>query len=312
VPSATTLDTEESQLARGAKAKTMEPQLANKLERLKALIGELGSVLVAYSGGVDSSLLLRVAVSVLGDRVQAVIANSPTYPPSELAEAVELAKLIGANPLVIDTEELSDSRFSENPPERCYYCKQELFKKLKAIAAGKGIRWVADGSNSDDLLDYRPGARAAREMGIVSPLKDVGLTKSEVRELARTVGLPNWSKPAQACLASRFPYGTRITRKELERVAAAEESLRRQGFSQVRVRVHGNVARIEVLPEELDKILSSEVRELVAADLKKLGFVFVSIDLEGYRTGSMNELIERIGVSVVESGGDGQEKRDQI
>jgi pyridinium-3,5-biscarboxylic acid mononucleotide sulfurtransferase len=288
----------------------MKPHLVTKLENLTKLIGELEGLLVAYSGGVDSSLLLKVAVSVLGNRVLAVVANSATYPPSELAEAIELAKLVGANYLVIETAELSDSRFSSNPPERCYYCKLELFGKLKAIAHEKGMKWVADGSNSDDILDCRPGSRAAREMGVVSPLKEVGLTKSEVRELAKIVGLPNWSKPAQACLASRLPYGTELTRQELERVAAAEESLRRQGFSQVRVRVHGDMARIEVLPEELDKLLSSEVRDLVTAQLKRLGFLFVSVDLEGYRTGSMNKLIDRarvsrVGPCVVESGDHG-------
>ena len=290
----------------------MESKLNLKLDDLKRLIRDLGSVLVAYSGGVDSSLLVRVAASTIGDRALAVIANSPTYPPSELAEALELAKLIGTNPLVIDTDELSDSRFSENPPERCYYCKLELFGKLKEMARERSIRWVADGSNSDDVLDYRPGSRAAREMGVVSPLKEIGLAKSDVRELARILGLPNWSKPAQACLASRLPYGTKITRMELERVAAAEESLRQQGFSQVRVRVHGNTARIEVLPDELDKLLSSEVRDLVVAGLKALGFVFVSIDLEGYRIGSMNELIERAGVTAVEPGDPRQEQRGKV
>jgi len=293
----------------------MQAQLASKSENLKKLMSELGSVLVAYSGGVDSSFLLKVAVSVLGDRVLAVIADSPTYPRSELKEAVELAKLVGANCMVIETDELSDSRFSSNPPERCYYCKLELFEKLKLIAHEKGIEWVADGSNSDDGGDYRPGSRASRELGVVSPLKDVELTKSEVRELARVAGLPNWSKPAQACLASRLPYGTRITRLELERVAAAEESLRRQGFSQVRVRVHGDVARVEVLPEELDKLMSSGVRELVVVELKKLGFLFVSIDLEGYRTGSMNEPIRRAGARggvSIQSRCQGQEPRGDV
>ncbi|MCX5801731.1 MAG: ATP-dependent sacrificial sulfur transferase LarE [Candidatus Eisenbacteria bacterium] len=272
----------------------MEAQLAGKLENLESLIERLGSVLVAFSGGVDSSLLLKVAVNVLGGNVLAVIADSPTYPPSELAEALDLARQIGANCLVAKTEELSDPRFSSNPPERCYHCKVELFGKLKAIARERNIKWVADGSNCDDLLDFRPGSRAAREHGIVSPLREAGLTKSEVRELARTVGLPNWSKPPQACLASRFPYGTEITRPELERVAAAEQSLKRQGFSQVRVRTHGDVARIEVLPDELDNLLSHEVRDLVVNDLRKLGFLFVTIDLEGYRTGSMNEPIRKI------------------
>jgi uncharacterized protein len=289
----------------------MQTQLASKFGHLKKLMRELESVVVAYSGGVDSSLLLKVAVSVIGDRTLAVIANSPTYPPSELAEALELARMIGANHLVIETQELSDSRFSSNPPERGYYCKLELFGKLKRIARDKDIKWVVDGSNHDDLLDYRPGSRAAKEVGVVSPLKEVGLTKSEVRELAKMVGLPNWSKPAEACLASRFPYGVKITRPELERVAAAEESLKQHGFSQVRVRVHGDVARIEVLPEELDKLLFSEVRNSVVGDLKTLGFLFISIDLEGYRTGSMNEPTKHAGVSI-ESGGHSQKSRGDV
>jgi len=280
----------------------MQTQLSDKLENLERHLRGFDSILVAYSGGVDSSLLLKVAVSVLGDRALAVIANSPTYPPSEFREALDLARKIGTEPIVVETKELSDSRFSTNPPERCYYCKLELFQNLRKIAISRDIRRIADGSNCDDLLDYRPGARAAEEMGVVSPLREVGLTKRDVREIARELGLPNWSKSAQACLASRVPYGTTITRAMLERISRAEECLTKRGFTQVRLRAHGDIARIEVLREELDKLLLPEVRESVVVDLKRLGFTFISVDLEGYRTGSMNELISRRSARVQTDG----------
>lgn len=266
-----------------------ESQLERKLSQLKESLRNMGSAVLAYSGGVDSSFLLKVAVSVLGDRVLAVIARSATYPDEELSQAIELAEKLGARYVVIDTDELSDPRFSSNPPDRCYYCKHELFGKLSTIAHEKGFGRVIDGSNVDDLRDTRPGARAAAELSVSSPLKEAGLTKSEIRQLSRSAGLPTWSKPAQACLASRFPYGSQIVASELRKVAVAEGALRKLGFSQVRVRVHGETARVEVLPEELEELLSPGKRAAVVDELKKAGFFYVSIDLEGYRTGSMNE-----------------------
>ncbi|MBN1504614.1 MAG: ATP-dependent sacrificial sulfur transferase LarE [Candidatus Eisenbacteria bacterium] len=251
----------------------------------------MGSAVLAFSGGVDSSLLLKLAHSELGDRVLAVVAKSATYPEAELEEAVGLARSIGARCVVVETDELSDPRFAGNPPDRCYYCKLELFGRLKLMAEQDGAAWVLDGSNVEDVKDVRPGSRAAREMGVRSPLQEVGLSKPEVRELARKLGLPNWSKPAQACLASRIPYGDPVTPEKLSRVAAAETIVKHYGFSQVRVRMHGQVARIEVPASELDKLMSDEVRNRVVQELRGLGFVFVCLDMEGYRTGSLNEAV---------------------
>lgn len=264
-----------------------------KLEKLEDIIRNLGSVLIAFSGGVDSTFLLKVCLDVLGkDKVLAVTARSSTYPARELEEAKALALKLGARHEIIESEELAVPGFSENPPERCYYCKKELFGKLVRMARERGFNFVVDGSNADDTGDFRPGMKAKDELGVVSPLKEAGLTKAEIRNFSREMGLPTWDKPSFACLASRFPYGEKITAEKLDRVGKAEELLDALGFTQYRVRSHGDLARIEVLPDEIDKFFDSSLREKVTKEFKKLGFVYVSLDLTGYRTGSMNESLK--------------------
>ncbi|UCC68999.1 MAG: ATP-dependent sacrificial sulfur transferase LarE [Armatimonadota bacterium] len=271
----------------------MEDDLRRKHEQLKAILAEMGGLVVAYSGGVDSTLLLKVAVEVLGDRVLAVTATSETYPPAELEEAIQLAQELGARHETVDTDELHIDGFANNPPERCYYCKTELFQKLLAIAEEQGLPAVADGSNVDDMGDYRPGMRAGAELGIRSPLREAGLGKADVRELSKHLGLPTWNKPSFACLASRFPYGDHITSEKLRQVAAAEQVLRGLGFTQVRVRHHGEVARVELEPDEFSTIIRPENRSSIVEALRKIGYLYVTLDLAGYRTGSMNEPLRR-------------------
>ncbi len=271
----------------------MREELKAKYLKLKDILQDTGGVLVAYSGGADSTLLLKVAMEALGDRALAVTASSETYPSGEVEEAVCLAEQMGARLRSIHTDEIESEQFSSNPPERCFYCKQELFGKLVAIAREEGLPVVADGSNVDDTGDYRPGMRAASELGIRSPLREAGLTKSEIRELSRELGLPTWDKPSFACLASRFPYGTQITRERLGQVGAAEQALRQMGFRQVRVRHHGDTARIEVGVEDLARLIEPEVRERIVAELQGLGYLYITLDLEGYRTGSMNKPLAR-------------------
>jgi uncharacterized protein len=263
-------------------------------ERLTALLRGMQSAVLAYSGGVDSSLLLRAAAEVMGPNLTAVTAESDTYPPEELAAATEFARSLGVKHLTIHTSELLSEDYVKNSPERCYYCKLELFSRLKEIAAAEGRSFILDGSNVDDLGDHRPGRRAAAELSVRSPLVEAGLSKADVRELARGLNLPMWDKPSLACLSSRIPYGTRITPKLLHTIQAAEDRLRTLGFRQVRVRHQGDTARIEVDPADFSRLLDVDTARAVIAECKRLGYTYVCLDLEGYRTGSMNEGMEHM------------------
>jgi len=268
-------------------------ELNKKYEMLKDRLREYGRVLIAYSGGVDSTFLLKAALDVLGkDNVLAVTARSSTYPERELEFAENTAKILGATHIVIESEELDIEEFVENPLNRCYFCKRELFTKLRDIAEKRGIFHILDGSNSDDLSDFRPGMKALSELGIRSPLMECGLTKAEIRSLSQILGLPTWNKPSFACLSSRFPYGHRIDRDRLKMIDRAEQYLLDHGFREVRVRVYDKMARIEVNRDEIKRFLEDGLREDVVNKFKEIGFVHISLDLEGYRTGSMNEGLE--------------------
>lgn len=267
-------------------------QLREKYLALKEYINNLGSLAVAFSGGVDSTFLLKVAHDVLGEKCIAVTARSSTYPLREFNEAYEFASQNGIKHIVVDSEELDIEGFAQNPINRCYFCKHELFSKIWDVADGLGIKNIADGSNIDDLGDFRPGMDAARDLHVVSPLKDCKLTKEDIRILSKELNLPTWDKPAFACLSSRFPYGNTITREKLYMVEHAEDYLRSLGFRQVRVRHHENIARIEVASNELSAMFDIERMASIVAKLKNLGFAYVTLDMLGYRTGSMNEVID--------------------
>jgi pyridinium-3,5-biscarboxylic acid mononucleotide sulfurtransferase len=266
-------------------------ELLNKFEKLKSVINNTESLAIAFSGGVDSTFLLKVAHEVLGDRAIAITACSSTYPEREFKEAVEFAGSLGVKHLVITSEELDIEGFSDNPVNRCYYCKNELFTKMLKVAKENSIKYVADGSNIDDLGDYRPGMKAVKELGVVSPLKEAGFSKEDIRAMSREMGLATWDKQAFACLSSRFPYGQKITREKLEMVDKAEQFLLDSGFRQVRVRHHGEIARIEVSMLERSKFFNDEFMDIVYAKFKEIGFTYTSLDLKGYRTGSMNETL---------------------
>jgi uncharacterized protein len=272
--------------------KRLPPATERSYARLQSILKDMGRVLVAFSGGVDSTLVLKAAHDALGRGAAAVTAASVIHPVWETREARDIARGIGVPLRVLRVEPLDDDAFAGNPPERCYHCKRKIFARFQDIARSRGIPWVLDGTNADDAGDFRPGMKALAELGIRSPLKEAGLVKAEVRALSRFLGLPTAAKPALACLASRFPYGTKIDKGSLERVGKAEDLLRKLGFGQVRVRHHGAVARLEVEPAMIPRLAQADVRGKISRGLKKLGYAYVALDLDGYRTGSLNETLK--------------------
>jgi len=270
----------------------MDKSVEEKFARLKEIFLSMGKVVVAYSGGVDSTLLLRAAKESLGEEhVLAVTALSPLYPDRELAGAKRMVQEMGVKHILIESNELEINGFSKNPSNRCYFCKKELFEEMQNLARKEAISFVVEGSTLDDEKDHRPGRRAIQELGIRSPLQEARFTKEDVRELSRTLGLPTWDKPSFACLASRFPYGEEITPEGLRMVDEAEDFLFSLGFKQVRVRHYQSLARIEVYPEEMNRLMNGSLREEVVNRLKKIGYRYVTLDLQGFRSGSMNEVL---------------------
>ena len=268
---------------------TLDPHVAAGYARLNEILAELGGVVVGYSGGIDSTLLAKVAHDALGERAVIVTGDSEAFPQGEVEAALEVAAALGFSVARVRTHEMHNERFRINNPDRCYHCKTELFGVLHAVAQERGIPWVADGSNADDVHDHRPGMRAAEEIGVRSPLREAGLRKSDIRALARYLGVPNWDKPSFACLSSRFPYGTEITHELLQRVDRCEQALRELGFRQFRVRHHDTVCRIEVEAEDIPRVVA--MREEITERFRDAGYLYVTVDLEGFRSGKMNDVL---------------------